>query len=47
MSVLPTEPLQIAEPFRGRNDMRRTLRHRKWRQRTKPTMGVHILDLAD
>ena len=31
----------------GRNDMRRTLRHRKWRQRTKPTMGVHILDLAD
>ena len=31
----------------GRNDMRRTLRHRKWRQRAKPKMGVHVLDLAD
>jgi len=31
----------------GRNDMRRTLQHRKWRQRIKPTMGVHVLDLAD
>ena len=25
MAVLPTEPLQIVEPFRGRNDMRRNL----------------------
>jgi NTE family protein len=31
----------------GRNDMRRTLRHRKWRERVKPKMGVHVLDLAD
>jgi NTE family protein len=31
----------------GRNDMRRTLRHRKWRERIKPKMGVHVLDLGD
>ena len=31
----------------GRNDMRRTLRHRKWRERVKPKMGVYVLDLAD
>ena len=31
----------------GRNDMRRTLRDRKWRNRVKPKMGVHVLDLAD
>lgn len=30
----------------GRNDMRRTLRHRKWKNRTKPERGVTILDLA-
>jgi hypothetical protein len=27
--------------------MRRTLRHRKWRERIKPKMGVHVLDLGD
>ena len=31
----------------GRNDMRRTLRHRAWRERLKPRTGVRILDLAD
>lgn len=31
----------------GRNDMRRTLRHRKWRERVKPTDGVRVLDLAN
>jgi NTE family protein len=31
----------------GRNDMRRTLRHRKWRQREKPQDGVLVLDLAN
>jgi NTE family protein len=31
----------------GRNDMRRTLRHRHWRERVKPRMGVRVLDLAD
>ena len=31
----------------GRNDMRRTLRHRKWRQREKPEHGVLVLDLAN
>ena len=25
MALLPTEPLQITEPFRGRNDTRRNL----------------------
>jgi NTE family protein len=31
----------------GRNDMRRTLRHRQWRERVKPRTGVRVLDLAD
>jgi NTE family protein len=31
----------------GRNDMRRTLKHRQWRERVKPRIGVHVLDLAD
>jgi len=31
----------------GRNDMRRTLRHRRWRERVKPRTGVRVLDLAD
>ena len=25
MALLPTEPLEIVEPFRGRNDLRRNL----------------------
>ena len=31
----------------GRNDMRRTLKHRQWRERVRPKTGVRILDLAD
>jgi NTE family protein len=31
----------------GRNDMRRTFKHRQWRERVRPKTGVRILDLAD
>jgi NTE family protein len=30
----------------GRNDVARTLRHPKWRNRTVPESGVRVLDLA-
>jgi NTE family protein len=30
----------------GRDDVRRTLRHPKWRRRERPTEGVQVLDLA-
>ena len=31
----------------GQDDVRRTLRHRDWRQRLKPTTSVSVFDLAD
>jgi len=30
----------------GRDDVRRTLRHPKWRRRERPKEGVLVLDLA-
>ena len=39
--------LSIEEHWQaGRNDVNRTLRHPKWREREKPERGVRVLDLA-
>ncbi|MFM9939361.1 MAG: patatin-like phospholipase family protein [Hyphomicrobiaceae bacterium] len=31
----------------GRNDVRRTLRHKAWKRRTRPSHGVAVLDLTE
>ena len=39
--------LSIEEHWQaGRNDVKHTLRHPKWRNREKPERGVRVLDLA-